>query len=200
MAMKKKAAKKKASSTKGLIFPDVGFHLAVMGALLDAGDLQVAEVEAKLSGLDNSGDRETQRLLAAMERLHQLPLDPAPVARIQRLDFDGGNEIYLLLESGADLYTGGEDDTYALRSLAGIQALAGLQALNLDGHGYRPETLDLGPLASHAALVSVRLSGPCSGASALETLPKLKTLKLHNPVDDPAVLDRLAARGVDVQR
>ena len=59
-----------------------------------------------------------------MKRLHFIKLDRKPVAAIETLDFDEKNEIYLMLERNADVYTGDEDDTYSLRSLADIDAVA----------------------------------------------------------------------------
>ena len=183
-----------------IVFPDAGLHIAVLGALLDAGVEDEERIEAKLEGIDDDED-EFVRLRAAMARLHAIKLDRKQVARIERLDFDGGNEVYLMLEQGAGVYTGGEDDTYSLRSLEGINALSALQDLDLDGHGYREETLDLRPLEGHPSLTSFILSGECSGAATLEALPKLAALDVRlGSVDDASVLDRLAARGVKVER
>ena len=181
-----------------ITFPDVGLHLAVLGALLENGMIEEDAIVDTLEGIDPDAP-ELERLKAAMAKLHGTALSPKNVARIERLDFDGGNEIYMLMEQGAAVYTGGEDDTYCLRSLAGIDALTGLQRLNLDGHGYRDDALDLGPLANHPTLTSFRLSGTCSNASALESIKTLRELDVSlGSVDDPQVLDRLAARGVEV--
>lgn len=194
-----KAAGGKAGDESRVVFPDPGFHIAVLGALLDADLANLDKIEDKLEGIE--GDDEYDRLRTGMARLHSIKLDRKKVARIERLDFDGGNEIYMMLEQGADIDTGGEDDTYALRSIEGIGALTGLQTLSLDGHGYREETLDLRPLKEHPALATLILSGTCSHAAVLETLPRLAKLDVRlGEVDDASVLDRLAARGVDIQR
>lgn len=208
-AMKKKpaAAKKsalkskpKAATTNGLKFPDPGFHIAVLGALLDAQFISAELIQATLEGLDFDEDStETERLLVAMSRLHSLTVDPKAAASIESLDFDGGNEIYMLLEDGAETETGGEDDTYCLQALTGLEALSGLKNLSLDGHGYRAETLDLSPLEGHPALEIVTLSGKCKNAKVLETMPKLARLDVRlGKVDRPNVLDRLAKLGVEV--
>jgi hypothetical protein len=198
-AKAKKSAGAKASDESRVVFPDPGLHIAVLGALLDEGLVDEEKIEAKLEGIE--GDDEFDRLRTGMDRLQAIKLDREKVARLERLDFDGGNEIYLMLERGADIYTGGEDDTYALRSLEGIGALTALQRLDLDGHGYREETLDLRPLEGHPALTTLILSGTCSHAAVLETLPRLEKLDLRlGKVDDASALERLAARGVDVQR
>lgn len=203
-ARKKSASKsaKRASTTNGITFPDAGFHIAVLGALLDAKFISPELIQATLEGLDFDEDSsETERLLLAMRRLHSLTVDPAAAATIESLDFDGGNEIYMLLEDGAETETGGEDDTYCLQALTGLEALSGLKHLSLDGHGYREKTLDLKPLEGHPALEIVILSGKCKNAKALETLPKLARLDLRlGNVDRPNTLDRLAKLGVEILR
>lgn len=213
-AVKKVTAKKSAPSVKvapkknvnpddGITFPDPGFHIAVLGALLDAKAMGPRRIRASLEALesDELGDDETARLVAAMKCLHAIKLDPKKVAHIESLDFDGGNEIYMMLEDGAGVETGGEDDTYCLLSIDGIAALSRLKNLNLDGHGYRRETLDLRPVAGHPALETLVLTGKCKGAKALESLPKLRKIALlAGSVDAPAVLDRLAKRGVEIAR
>jgi hypothetical protein len=202
----KKAAHKKASTTNskpfavGILFPDPGFHIAVLGALLEMQTISTEDVQVTLEGLEFDDDTsETDRLLAAMARLHVLKLDPKDLARIESLDFDGGNEIYMLLEDGAGTETGGEDDTYGLLAITGIAALSSLKTLNLDGHGYREETLDLKPLEGHPALETLRLTGKCTPAKTLETLPNLAKLDLqYADVGAPTVIDRLAKRGVTI--
>jgi hypothetical protein len=105
-----------------------------------------------------------------------------------------------LEEETLDIDTGGETDHYQLGSLAGIERLDGLQVLNLDGHGYRKAPLDLGPLRDHPALQQLVLSGKCINASVLEQMPALTVVDLQlGSLDDGAVLERLAARGVEVR-
>jgi hypothetical protein len=200
-ATKKAATKKKptAADDTRIVFPDAGLHIAVLGALLEADAIDPARIEAKLEGIE--GDDEMDRLRAAMARLHSMKLDRKKVARIERLDFDGGNEIYLMMENGADIYTGGEDDAYSLRSLEGMLALTGLETLDLDGHGSADVPLDLRHLEGHPTIAHFILSGDCKHAAALGTLPKLARLDIRlGSLDDDAVLDRLAARGVEVVR
>ncbi|MDI1475571.1 hypothetical protein [Polyangium sp. y55x31] len=202
MTTKKPTTKTKEAAEKNetrIVLPDPGLHIAVLGALMEAEVVDRERIEAKLEGIE--GDDETERLRAAMARLHSIKLDRKKVARLDRLDFDGGNEIYMMMESGADAYTGGEDDTYSLRSLAGISALEGLETLDLDGHGFYDELRDLRPLEGLAKLTHLTLTGDWTHAASLETLPKLAHLDVGlGSVDDAAVLDRLAARGVEVLR
>ncbi len=184
----------------GPIFPDPGLAVAVLGALLDAELIDEATVTAALAGIAGEEEEgEGARVAEALRRLQQIELDAAALATITSLDFDGGNEIYLLIEGELDIDTGGEEDYYCLHSLEGIAALGGLETLDLDSYGWRPEGLDLAPLTGHPALHTLRLHGPAVHAAALETLPRLARLTATAAeLDDPQVARRLAARGVEV--
>ncbi len=185
--------------------PDPGLFLGVLQALIEQEILPEERLDPILADIETSDaepdDNEAERVAAALARLHELPLTTAMLARIESIDFDGGNDIYMLIEEVLDIDTGGEEDYYNLQSLAGIDALTSLTSLNLDGHGYREAALDLSPLADHPTLASIYLTGKCTHAKALETLPALNTLTARaSNLDDPTVLDRLAARGVEVNR
>lgn len=107
----------------------------------------------------------------------------------------------MLIEQTLDVDTGGESDDYNVTSLEGIQALSALQSLNLDGHGYRPSPLDLTPPAAHPTLTRLLLTGKCTAATTLESLPALRDLDISLAhLDDPDVLPRLEARGVTIRR
>jgi hypothetical protein len=191
-----------------LHFPSRGLHLAVIGALLDDEALSQGALAEYLRGINPEPGRQTtdleeegRRIEAALRRLHALSLPRSSVASIEKLDFDGGNPVYLWLEGVIGVYTGGEDDDYRLDSLAGIDQLKALTELDLDGYGYRESDLDLAPLAAHPSLSSLVLSGHCTRATSLETLPKLAKLDLRlGSLDDPSVIDRLATRGVAIKR
>jgi hypothetical protein len=185
---------------------DIGLGLGILEALLRLDHLDEVELQARLADIrdpDVEVDRwsENQWIAEALARLGQVEIDPAHLPTIERLDFDGGNDIYMLIEETLDIDTGGETDHYQVGSLAGIERLSGLQVLDLDGHGYRKGSLDLGPLRDHPALRKVVLSGKCSAAGALEHMPALTELDARqgSAVDDPTVLERLAARGIAVR-
>ncbi len=183
--------------------PHPGLFLGVLQALLeqevipeDRLDPALAEIET--SDEDEDAD-ERARVVAAVARLHALPISADELARVEGLAFDGGNDIYMLIEEVLGIDTGGEEDYYEVRSLAGVSALRSLAVLNLDGHGYRKATLDLGPLADHPTLASLYLTGKCKPAAVLESLPALTKLRARaSDLDDPAVLARLRIRGVEV--
>ncbi len=180
-------------------FPDAGLHIAVMGALLDQGALTEEVIRAALNQV--SGDDDLDRLAAGIRVLHQMAFSEPDLETVQHLDFDGGNDIYMLLEECADCYTGGETDDYELRSLEGLAKLSSLDALDLDGHGYRRADLDLHPLANHPTLQRVCLTGSVVNIASLESIAPLTALSVEGvTVDDPTVLDRLEDRGVAVKR
>ena len=184
--------------------PDPGLFLAVLQALLDQEILAEDRLAPLLADIETSDeyhdpDDAEARVCAAIAILHGLPLAAEALAQVERVDFDGGNDIYMLIEEVLEIETGGEADYYQLRALEGIAALSSLVALDLDGHGFREATLDLSPLAGHPTLATLRLTGKCTGAKALERLPALTELTARrDKLDDPAVLDRLAARGVTI--
>ncbi|MGC5028833.1 DUF6892 domain-containing protein [Micromonospora sp. DT229] len=187
-----------------LVFPDRGLHLGVLNALLTSGALDSADLVAIVEstgpdGPDDGYPGPGPRLARSLDLLHAVAVPATEAAAITHLYFDGGNEIYLLIEKTLDIDTGGESDDYNVTSLEGIQALSGLESLDLDGHGYRSTPLDLTPLTGHPRLSVLRLTGFCSSA-ALESLPQLRNLDVHYAdLDEPEVADRLAARGVTVR-
>jgi hypothetical protein len=203
----KKPAKSKNVPPAGLIFADAGFHIAVLNALRDADLVSESAVEKHLKGIgkavaDLDEDAMEERLGVVLERLHALALDPAKVAKIEALDFDGGNEIYMSLEEAAETYSGGETSVYSVRSFEGISALTALARLDIDSHGCpdEGELADLGPLASHPALEDLTLFCDCRNADALLSIPKLKRVRVFstNRVEPLGVLEELSKRGVAV--
>ncbi|WP_166379002.1 DUF6892 domain-containing protein [Catellatospora methionotrophica] len=188
-----------------IAFPDRGLHLGVLNALM-ADDATAAELRAIIEstgpdGPDDGYPGPGPRLDASLELLHAVAVPPGQVSAITHLDFDGGNDVYMLIEQTLDIDTGGESDDYNVTSLEGVQSLSGLRSLDLDGHGYHPLPLDLTPLTGHPALSDLLLTGVCTGSAALESLPALLTLDVRLAhLDDPEVLARLEARGVTVHR
>ncbi|MFC7247507.1 DUF6892 domain-containing protein [Catellatospora aurea] len=187
-----------------IIFADRGLHLGVLNALLDSEEV-VGELRALIESTGPDGPADGYpgpgpRLAASLNLLHAVAVPSAEASAIAHLGFDGGNDIYMLVEQTLDIDTGGESDDYNVISLEGIQSLSGLRSLNLDGHGYHPEPLDLTPLAGHPQLSDLVLTGACTGSAALESLPALRALDVTLAhLDDPVVPARLEARGVTVR-
>ena len=164
-----------------IVFADRGLHLGVLNALLTTGAIAAADLAAIVASTGPDGPEDGYpgpgpRLKASLELLHAYALPVDAVAAVEELDFDGGNDIYMLIEQALDIDTGGESDDYNVTSLAGIQELSSLRSLNLDGHGYRETPLDLSPLAGHPALTTLMLTGECTSAATLESLPALRDL------------------------
>ncbi|WP_033337671.1 DUF6892 domain-containing protein [Catenuloplanes japonicus] len=186
------------------IFADRGLHLGVLDTLLSNGGIAAADLRALVEstgpdGPDDGYPGPGPRLAASLALLHAVPIPPALAATVTEVDFDGSNDIYMLIEQTLDIDTGGESDDYNVASIEGIHLLPALLSLNLDGHGYHPDPLDLTPLAGHPALTTLMLTGACTAAGTLESLPALRNLDVGLArLDDPAVLPRLAARGVTV--
>jgi len=210
MATKKKGSPRaKSRKPTGLILPDAGFHLAVIGALMDADVLSEEAVERFCKPLAKALDRleeddEHGRLGLVLAHLHTMPLPPEKVAAIAALDFDGGNSVYMTLEEIAGVYSGGETDAYSVGSFEGIGALEGLESLDIDSHGNPPgdAVVDFAPLARHPRLAELTISDG-KNADALETLPSLKRVRLLGTgegLQPEGVLDRLAAKGVAVEK
>lgn len=181
--------------------PDTGLRLAIMNALIALGRLDEAALRERLADIHDDEHDEDVLITTALARLATVELDADALAQIERIDFDGGNDIYMLIEETIDVDTGGETDHYQLGSLAGIERLVALRSLSLDGHGYRDTVLDLGPLRDHPTLAKLVLSGRCSNAAALESLAALAKLDYRlGTLDDETVAERLVARGVELGR
>jgi hypothetical protein len=193
------------------LFGDPGLMLGVLDGLMRTGALDETTIEARLAeiarkdyGLDpdaESIDIERKRAEEALTKLGELPIDEDDLGDIETVDFDGGNDVYMALEGAIDIDTGGEENWYELHALGGIDKLTGLRSLGLDGHGYREADLDLTPLRGHPSLERLVLTGPCTNASVLTSLPALKSLDVTSAeLDEAEVLEALAARGVEVRR
>lgn len=205
-AVKPSVSKPAKPAAATVTLPDAGFHLAVLGALVEAEMISESALERHGKGVAKAldaldEDDERGRLELALAHFHKLPLAAAKVRKIDALDFDGGNTAYMTLEEIAGTYSGGETDVYSVQSLDGIAALVGLQRLDLDSHGCpaEGELRDLAPLANMPALEDIQLCD-CKNADALLTLPKLRRVTLFSSIKvEPAgVIEELKRRGVEV--
>ena len=117
-----------------------------MNALMDADLLSGREVLDSLRPLTDQICEDTangytlaaeeERVTAALELLHAFALDRSDVATITDLGFDGGNDIYVLIETALRVDSGGEADYYLVASLDGIGALTSLERFDNDSYAY----------------------------------------------------------------
>ena len=134
----------------GITFPDIGLHLGVMNALLGAGLLSEQEILRVIHPLTDeiSGDAERdytleaeeERVSAALKLLHSRALKRDDVASITALDFFGGNDIYMLIETALRVDSGGEADYYLVYSLDGHEALTSLESFDTDSYSNDVDT------------------------------------------------------------
>jgi len=208
--------------------PDGGLRLGVLEVLLRDGTLgpraldpafdRAAErvradgdlwtLEDGERQLDLDGGAVDEVLAYAVETLGVVEVPKADLATVRELDFDGGNEIYGLVETKLasrlgledwELDTGGETDVFQVLSLAGVEALPKLWLLDLGGHGFCRKERSLAPLAGHPALSKLTLTGSFGDPNVLLELPALERLRTFGGPSLPgSVLKELRERGVDV--
>ena len=136
-----------------ITFPDIGLQLGVMNALLRQRLLTeraisdyLKPVTAELSDEDDLNfdlTIERKRVGAALARLATFPLQLADVQRVRQLDFDGGNDIYMLIERLMHVDSGGEADYYLVGRLDGLEALTGLEDFVADGYAFNVDAEQL---------------------------------------------------------
>ena len=204
---------------------DTGMRTAALGALLELElvDTEVLQralesgIEAIRANPDYWYEEDGERRLDtdecaeeilqhAIAALGAVEVSADALAAVTSLDFDGGNEIYMWLEAttaellglGWELDTGGESELYVVDSFAGVQALARLEALNLDAYGWVGHERDATPLAELAALAELDLCGAqLSNADALTKLPALRRVRGADKLP-AAVREALQAKGVEL--
>lgn len=196
----KRRLEPKAARVERSPFADPALHYAVVSALVDAKGLEAQSVHAALARLANkSPEDEDAHLAKAVKALSTLPLSARSLASVRRLGrslrFEG------VFESILGVETGGEADYAALRSLAGIDALTGLEDLDLSGLlNLDAAPLDLAPLAGLRRLVKLNLGGgKVKNLEALLKVRSLKKLVVPRTFASP-VLEKLVAQKVTVAR
>ncbi len=157
-------------------------------AITQAIQQAAAQVEISEFGDVDDGERyldfdEVETLLQRLgAALGGLEVSQSDLDTIRTMHFDGGNEIYMLLEEQAgeafemsgDFDTGGESMIYNVNAFDGIESLTNLESLNLDGHGYSKVTRDVRPLSKLKSLTRVEQLG--DRATHRETLSHLTHL------------------------
>lgn len=199
-------------------FADPCLHFAVLQAAWDARLLPQFDVQKyyrEVVGQPWDSEREGVSVDPRVhDALFATPIPARVAARIEQLQWDGGMEIQHMVF----LYWDGEDSIFDVRSLQGIEALAGLRTLSLSV----ARLTDVAPLAALRKLRSFSLGvgefqmiiGPGNRSAAIQPgpeasiadlapllrLPALRTLRIgahYLPTEaNRKVLETLAARGV----
>lgn len=193
------------SGPPGAPFPDPNFKLAVMSALLDKGVLDLGTRRAfaeHVLGRPFDLEREGYAPIpGARDYLVRYPLSKEMLEAVDHLVLDGGDSIYFYIWS----FWHGEDDTFDVQSLAGIENCPNIVKLEIVS---MIPSVDLGILAPLRRLEDIAIGVPVSTVEALLDLPALRSVEfldddLYDAVTTPghpvrAVMEALKARGVSV--
>ncbi len=179
--------------------PDPNLRLTLLNSLWNANLLPAFDKDAFYRDVlheewdpaadynDGVDDRVREHLLAT-----KLPEEA--LAKLTLVTWDGGNEAFHHIWTNWD----GEDDTFSVRDLRGIEACMNLEVLEFTGGAAFG---DCAPLAGLAKLRRATLFGGwITNARPLLSLPALKKVELVAK-DEPSirtVLDELRSRGVAV--
>ncbi len=161
-------------------FPDFGFRLGILSAMLDEGTLQESDIEPALQkgvdavrshskfwhegvlDMDSFGPEEILSIL--VENFGDVLVSQSQLDSVTSLNFDGGNEIYMYLEGHSatlldledwELDTGGESDLYLVNNFEGAQILQNLEELDLDAYGWCTTIRDASPLGKVPSLKKI---------------------------------------------
>jgi predicted DNA-binding WGR domain protein len=163
-----------------LFFEDIGLHMAVAGAAAEVNPAFKKKLQGFFKTLKTKFDideEEDEAILDGLAQLHRVGIPRKAAAKIKRLGFDGGAEIYMSFEDaigGDGFTTGGETDHYDVKSLEGIAALESLEALGLDCYGAsvkEKKPLDLKPLGGLLSLSDLVVGGYVKNAKSIARLP-----------------------------
>lgn len=182
-------------------FTDANFKLAVLDALMAAGQLDLGSYPEFLQFIEGPQyDYEKngyQASAAAYAYLTRYPLTVRQLGSVARLILDGGLNIYPYIYP----FWGGETEEFDIHDLADIALLPGLKYLDFTA---MLTTTDLSPLAGHPALedVGLGMNGTWRHFDVLESLPALRLVSVYGfDLDDAAAVSvrRLKQRGVEVR-
>lgn len=166
---------RKAGVTMTLVNPDEILHLAILNALFEQGVF--SEERARIHGLlqekyESTIQEYSEPIPEIISELLALRPGPERLAEIRRLEWPADDIIFLAWPRWD-----GEDETFTLGDLSGIEGLVSLETLSIDLAGPK---LDLGPLRACSKLSSIVIEcGGFQGIEALAALPHLKFLDLR---------------------
>jgi hypothetical protein len=139
---------------------DPNLHLALLSALAAKG-------KVKLPRAKKGGDAPNEAVRAALLAITPKPED---LAALDTLTWEAGEDIQYLVWGQWD----GEDDYFEITRLDGIEALSGLEHLDLE----LANVTDLAPLRGLRALKHVAVEGQVADLSPLSDLPRLTKLSV----------------------
>lgn len=186
-------------------FDDLNFKLAILAALEEQGLIsfgtppQLAEhVLGRKFDMSNEGYKPVP---AVLDYLARYPLTPQMLDELQILNLDGGSMIYHHIWH----FWHGEDNTFDIRNLVGIEHCRNLRELNVAS---MVPVVDIALLAPLRHLEDLYIGVDVANIAALDDMSSLKSVRIlddetYAQVMTPGhetrqVMDRLKARGVKV--
>ncbi|TKT75804.1 hypothetical protein XW59_018355 [Aquamicrobium sp. LC103] len=161
----------------GAPFADVNLKLAVLSALDEQGTIALGEppkLAEHLLGRSFDVATEGYRLVPeVLDYLARYPLDSQKLATLETLNLDGGSTIYHHIWH----FWHGEDDTFEVASLGGIENCANLRELGVAGI---LSPVDIGLLTPLRQLSDLYIGTGVSNIAALRDLPALASVRILN--------------------
>ena len=192
----------RAKADDPVVFRDTNFKLTVVAALMDAGVLDfgvytdfLKQIEGPQYDYENDGYNLSAK---SYQYFADYTLTADQLAKVQRLTFDGGLEIYPFIFP----FWGGESNDFDIRSLEDMRHLPNLKVFEMISMLAGP---DLAPLKEAPNLQRLDLGlvrGSWKNMRVLLTLPDLQRLVVFDTniptPDQRAVLEALRQKGVRV--
>ena len=178
-------------------FEDPNFKLVVLSSLngIRAIDLGLPQDLAEFV-LRRPVDLEKdgyEPIREAYDYLARYPLGAAELAKVEALNFDGGNPIYRHFYYFWD----GEVRDYDVTSVRGITRCINLREFN---HASMLKHFDAAHLVGLNHLETLSFECECRNPKRLLELPALKWLTFHRAaIDDPALITTFKRRGIAVR-
>ena len=178
-------------------FDDANFKLVVLSSLngiraIDLGQPQdLAEfVLRRPVDLEQEG---YEPIREAYDYLARYPLGDAELAKVEALNFDGGNPIYRHFY----YFWGGEERDYDVMSVNGIARCVNLREFN---HASMLKRFDAAHLVGLNQLETLTFECECRNPERLLELPALKWLTFYrSAIDDPSLIATFKQRGIVVR-
>ncbi len=159
----------------GAPFADVNFKLAVLSALDEQGTITLGQpptlAEHLLGRRFDVGTEGFRPVPEVLDYLARYPLDLEKLAALESLNLDGGSMIYHQIWH----FWHGEDDTFDIVSLDGIEHCPNLREL---GVASMLSPVDISLLTSLRQLADLYIGTNISNIAALRHLPSLQSVRI----------------------